>query len=67
MINPSNVRSMMKELLAYLEVCDSDFKSDVCSNIIIAAERYAPSKRWHIDTILMVLTTVILGLLPNIS
>ncbi|XP_005091259.1 AP-1 complex subunit gamma-1 isoform X2 [Aplysia californica] len=57
LINHNNVRGMMKELLSFLETCDPEFKSDCCSNIVIAASKYSPNKRWHIDTVLKVLTT----------
>ncbi|GCB80851.1 hypothetical protein scyTo_0022417, partial [Scyliorhinus torazame] len=48
---------MMKELLNVLDDCGSDLKADCTSGIFLAAEKYAPSKRWHIDTIMRVLTT----------
>jgi len=57
LVNSSNVRSMMKELLNFLETCEQEFKSYTTSNIITVAEKFAPNKRWHIDTILKVLTT----------
>jgi len=57
LINDQNVRGTMRELLIFLENCPSEFKSDVASNIVISAERYAPNAQWHIDTILKVLTT----------
>ncbi|CAL1527635.1 unnamed protein product [Lymnaea stagnalis] len=57
LINHNNVRGMMKELLLFLETCDPEFKSDCCSNIVTAAAKYSPNKRWHIDTVLKVLTT----------
>ncbi|XP_046328191.1 AP-1 complex subunit gamma-1-like isoform X1 [Haliotis rufescens] len=57
LINSNNVRGMMKELLHFLENCDLEFKPDCCSNIIMAATKYAPNKRWHIDTVMKVLTT----------
>lgn len=57
LISSSNVRGMIKELLTFLETCDPEFKADCCSNIVLAAEKYAPNKRWHIDTVVKVLTT----------
>ncbi|KAL3860027.1 hypothetical protein ACJMK2_010200 [Sinanodonta woodiana] len=57
LVNSNNIRGMMKELLSYLENCDPEFKSDCCSNIVFAAEKYSPNKRWHIDTVMKVLTT----------
>jgi AP-1 complex subunit gamma-1 len=49
---------MMRELLAFLEVADNDFKSGLTTQISLAAERFAPNKRWHIDTVLRTLTLV---------
>lgn len=57
LINGTNVRTMVKELLNYLDYCDIDSKGDVCSNLVLATEKYAPNKRWHIDAMLAVLTT----------
>lgn len=54
--NPSNVRTMIKELIFFLDKCDPEFKSFVSSNILLACEKYAPNKRWHIDTMMRVLS-----------
>ncbi|XP_061444860.1 LOW QUALITY PROTEIN: AP-1 complex subunit gamma-like 2 [Rhineura floridana] len=56
LVNSSNVRTTIKELLLFLETCALDLKADCASGIFLAAEKFAPSKRWHIDTILQVLT-----------
>ncbi|XP_069881615.1 AP-1 complex subunit gamma-like 2 isoform X1 [Dipodomys merriami] len=56
LVNSSNVRAMMQELQAFLESCPPDLRADCASGILLAAERFAPTKRWHIDTILHVLT-----------
>lgn len=55
LINESNVRVLVRELLAFLEVADNEFKPAMTTQIGIAADRYAPNKRWHMDTILRVL------------
>lgn len=55
LINESNVRVLTRELLAFLEVADTEFKQGITTNICGAADRYAPNKRWHIDTVLRVL------------
>ncbi|XP_006883215.1 PREDICTED: AP-1 complex subunit gamma-like 2 [Elephantulus edwardii] len=57
LVNNSNVRAMMQELQGFLESCPHDLRADCASGILLAAERFAPTKRWHIDTILRVLTT----------
>ncbi|KAI5697752.1 hypothetical protein M8J75_015123 [Diaphorina citri] len=55
LVNSANVRSMMKELLIFLEKSEPDFKAHCSSNIVLCAERFAPNKRWHLDTLLKVL------------
>uniref|UniRef100_A0A452UIA1 AP-1 complex subunit gamma n=1 Tax=Ursus maritimus TaxID=29073 RepID=A0A452UIA1_URSMA len=57
LVNSSNVRAMTQELQSFLESCPPDLRADCASGILLAAERFAPTKRWHIDTILRVLTT----------
>ncbi|XP_027970594.1 AP-1 complex subunit gamma-like 2 isoform X1 [Eumetopias jubatus] len=57
LVNSSNVRAMTQELQSFLESCLPDLRADCASGILLAAERFAPTKRWHIDTILRVLTT----------
>ncbi|KAK4138618.1 AP-1 complex subunit gamma-1-like protein [Trichocladium antarcticum] len=56
LINEGNVRILTRELLAFLEVADNEFKTTMTSQIGIAADRYAPNKRWHFDTMLRVVT-----------
>ncbi|KAI9684206.1 MAG: clathrin associated protein complex large subunit [Trizodia sp. TS-e1964] len=55
LINADNVRVLIRELLAFLEVADNEFKPIMTSQIGVAADRFAPNKRWHIDTMLRVL------------
>jgi AP-1 complex subunit gamma-1 len=58
LINESNIRVMTRELLAFLEVADNEFKLGMTTQICLAAERFAPNKRWQIDTVLRVLKLV---------
>lgn len=55
LVNTNNIRTMMKELLVFLEKADPEFKAQCSSNIVLAAERFSPNKRWHLDTLLKVL------------
>ncbi|CAG9760535.1 unnamed protein product [Ceutorhynchus assimilis] len=55
LVNSQNIRTMIKELLSFLEKADPEFKAPCSSSIVLAAERYAPNKRWHLDTLLKVL------------
>ena len=58
LINESNVRVLTRELLAFLEVADSEFKQSMTIKISLAATKFAPNRRWHIDTMLRVLKLV---------
>ncbi|XP_063707447.1 AP-1 complex subunit gamma-1 isoform X3 [Culicoides brevitarsis] len=55
LINAQNIRTMVKELLIFLEKADSEFKAQVSSRMVLSAERFAPTIRWHLDTLLSVL------------
>ena len=54
--NHQNVKSITKELLNYLLVADSDFKKELANKICMACEKYAPTKKWHVDTVIKTLT-----------
>ncbi|XP_007449631.1 PREDICTED: AP-1 complex subunit gamma-like 2 isoform X3 [Lipotes vexillifer] len=57
LVNSSNVQAMTQELQGFLESCPPDLQANCASGILLAAERFAPTKRWHIDTTLRVLMT----------
>lgn len=58
LVNESNVRVLIRELLSFLEVADTEFKLGITTQVCLSAERFAPNKRWHIDTVLRVLKIV---------
>ena len=39
LVNSSNIRSIMKEIVAFLEVADAEFKSYICTNVLRVAEK----------------------------
>lgn len=55
LITEQNVRVMVRELLTFLETADKEFRTNLISQIAIAADRFAPNHRWHIDTLLRAL------------
>jgi AP-1 complex subunit gamma-1 len=57
LINSNNVRTMTEDMLQFLSTCEIEFKADCTSNMFLAMERFAPSKRWHVDQMIKVLTT----------
>lgn len=59
LVTKNNVKALVKELLNYLALTSGDleFKADLTEKICLVVERFAPSKHWHIDTIIQVLQT----------
>lgn len=55
LVNSQNIRAMAKELLVFLEKADPEFKAQCSSSMVNSAERYAPTIRWHLDTLLSIL------------
>jgi len=55
LINSSNIELMSKDLIQFLKTAEPEFKEACSSNMMISAEQYAPTKRWHIDTVFDVL------------
>ncbi|CAA2958216.1 AP-1 complex subunit gamma-2-like [Olea europaea subsp. europaea] len=56
LVNESNVKSLTKELIDYLEVCDSEFKGDLTAKICSVVEKFSPEKIWYIDQMLKILS-----------
>mmetsp|Transcript_5047 Transcript_5047/g.14511 ORF Transcript_5047/g.14511 Transcript_5047/m.14511 type:complete len:886 (-) Transcript_5047:647-3304(-) len=56
LVNQSNIQALITELLDYLKVCDAEFKPDLTDKICQLVQRFAPEKRWHIDSLLQVMT-----------
>lgn len=55
LINSSNIKGMVKDLLVFLKTAEPEFKQQCSSNMMIAADQHSPDRRWHIDTIYDVL------------
>ncbi|KAK4485779.1 hypothetical protein RD792_008426, partial [Penstemon davidsonii] len=56
LVNESNVKSLTKELVDYLEVSDQEFKGDLTAKICSIVEKFSPEKIWYIDQMLKVLS-----------
>jgi len=55
LVNEGNIRTLARELLDYLAVADEDFKPDLTAKICTLIQRFAPDRRWQIDSLLQVL------------
>ncbi|KYQ91955.1 clathrin-adaptor gamma chain [Tieghemostelium lacteum] len=56
LVTESNIRVLVRELLNFLLISDAQFKAELVAKLCIVTEKYAPNKRWHIDTILRVMS-----------
>ncbi|KAL7165896.1 hypothetical protein ACSBR2_036713 [Camellia fascicularis] len=59
LVNESNVKSLTKELIEYLEVSDRDFKGDLTAKICSIVEKFSTEKIWYIDQMLKVLSEMV--------
>ncbi|KAI3420317.1 hypothetical protein GPALN_003627 [Globodera pallida] len=55
LMNQTNIASMSKEIIIFLESADSEFKAECASKMYVATERFSPSLVWHLDTMINVL------------
>ncbi|EFA84585.1 clathrin-adaptor gamma chain [Heterostelium album PN500] len=55
LVNETNIRVLVRELLNFLLISDSQFKPELVAKLCIVTEKYAPTKRWQVDTILRVM------------
>jgi AP-1 complex subunit gamma-1 len=54
--NNQNVKSIAKELIGSLVGAEPEFKKELSNKICQIREKYAPNKKWHVDTVIKVLT-----------
>lgn len=55
LVNEGNIKTLTKELLDYLNLCDAEFKPDLTAKVCQLVARFAPDKRWHVDSLAAVL------------
>ncbi len=55
-INPENVKSLVKEMINYLLLADAEFKEALVNRICMAVDNHSPTKKWRIDTVIKVLS-----------
>jgi AP-1 complex subunit gamma-1 len=56
LVNDQNVVSLTAELLNYLIIANTEHKANLVSKIMQLVERYSPSKKWRVDTVLTMLS-----------
>lgn len=51
LIDENNAETLIPEILVYVKIADSDFKTDFVSRIYYATQKYATSKKWNFDIV----------------
>eukprot|EP01119_Soliformovum_irregulare_P017162 TRINITY_DN504_c0_g1_i1.p1 TRINITY_DN504_c0_g1~~TRINITY_DN504_c0_g1_i1.p1 ORF type:complete len:863 (+),score=300.63 TRINITY_DN504_c0_g1_i1:305-2590(+) len=55
LVNEANIKVLAAELLTFLQNSTVEFKADLATKLCSVTERFAPNKRWHVDTILKIM------------
>jgi AP-1 complex subunit gamma-1 len=56
LVNEQNVESLSSELLNYLVIAHSEHKASIVARLMEVIERYSPSKKWRVDTLITMLS-----------
>ena len=56
LVNEQNVVPLTAELLNYLIVAHTEHKASLISKLLVIVERFSPSKKWRVDTVLTMLS-----------
>lgn len=55
LVDENSVKQLTRELMAYLDVADPEFRESIVAKLCWLVERYAPNKRWQLDTTLRII------------
>lgn len=56
LVDETNVESLVPEVMSYLKMADSDFRTELVAKIFASVQRFAPNILWNYDTILKLIT-----------
>jgi len=56
LVNESNIKILAHELVNFLQTASPEFRSELTAKLCAVTEKYAPNKRWQVDTILRVMS-----------
>jgi AP-1 complex subunit gamma-1 len=56
LVNSENVEELIREMLNYLVVAAPEHRPLLCSRVCIVVERFAPSPRWQVETLIAMLS-----------
>mmetsp|Transcript_4906 Transcript_4906/g.14539 ORF Transcript_4906/g.14539 Transcript_4906/m.14539 type:complete len:801 (-) Transcript_4906:161-2563(-) len=56
LVNSENVEQLIREMLNYLVVAAPEHRPLLCSRVCIVVERFAPSPKWQVETLISMLS-----------
>lgn len=65
LVNETNVKTLVRELLNFLLVSDVEFRADLVERLTLLINKYAPSTKWQLDTTLRVMAIAGNNYLPD--
>ena len=55
LVDESNVESLIPEIMTYLKLADTDFRTELVAKVYSSVQRFSPSVIWNFDTTLKLL------------
>lgn len=56
LVDDSNIKVLAHELLSFLQSANPELRPDLAVKLCNVTERFSPNKRWHVDTILRIMS-----------
>jgi len=56
LVNEKNIKILAHELLNFLSASSPDMKANLAAKLCRITEKFAPSKKWYVDTIIRVMS-----------
>jgi len=56
LVNESNIKILAHELINFLQTASLEFRGELTAKLCNVTEKYAPNKRWQVDTIIRVMS-----------
>ena len=51
-VNEQNVEKLVPEIMRYMKLVDTDFRTEIVAKLFSSIQRFAPSPTWNVETVL---------------
>ena len=52
LVDSTNVETLIPEVMGYLHMADSDFRSELVAKVFQSVQRFAPNPKWNFETVM---------------